>query len=89
VGQGDANAFGLHDTLGNVAEWCRDWYVADFYERGKATDPEQADPRDQRVVRGGSWLNEEEDCRPAARRASAPMSASSHTGFRVCVTPAR
>jgi len=47
-----ANAWGLHDMLGNVWEWSWDWF-ADY--TGDAEDPEGAGGGTARVVRGGSW----------------------------------
>jgi formylglycine-generating enzyme required for sulfatase activity len=56
VGSFKPNPFGLHDMLGNVAEWCADhWH--DTYE-GCPTDGSPwtvGGDRVERVVRGGSW----------------------------------
>lgn len=50
------NAYGLHDLSGNVWEWCRDGFQADFYATSPSTDPvaSQLDPG--RVRRGGGWM---------------------------------
>jgi formylglycine-generating enzyme required for sulfatase activity len=68
------NPWGLYDMHGNVAEWVIDQYVADFYGKtaGKvATNPLAPNTKEYgRVVRGGSWDDEAEKCRSAARRAS-------------------
>jgi formylglycine-generating enzyme required for sulfatase activity len=74
-GQKPANPWGVHDMHGNVAEWTRDMYDPKVYaERaGKPAVSPFNDPGDKlypHVVRGGSWDDDPEDLRSAARRSS-------------------
>lgn len=73
-GTKEPNAWGVYDMHGNVAEWTLDEYSADFYAatgQGTARNPWNRPTSLQgRVYRGGSWDDDAEDLRSAARRKS-------------------
>jgi formylglycine-generating enzyme required for sulfatase activity len=64
------NAWGMVDMLGNVREFCLDWYAADAYRtlaNSEPTDPHGPDSGKEHVVRGGSYRSDAADLRCAAR----------------------
>jgi len=75
-----ANAWGLYDVHGNVAEWV--WDRKGAYVDG-ATDPLGPDDGPQRVFRGGAWNTDAGASRLASRQAGAPHVQSDNRGFRL------
>ena len=55
VGQKRPNAWGLYDMLGNVAEWCQDWYDGSRYSSSPVEDPAGPFWSIFKILRGGSW----------------------------------
>lgn len=73
VGTKKPNPWGLYDMHGNVANWCIDAYAEDWYKQfgGKTVKWTECInwPKEQypRVIRGGSWQSDPEQCRSASR----------------------
>jgi formylglycine-generating enzyme required for sulfatase activity len=87
VGSYPPNPFGLYDMHGNVDEWVADWFEEGYYRRGPAKAPPGPDEGDEKVIRGGSWRGQGEDCRAAVRIGEWPDSTEAIIGFRVVLAP--
>jgi formylglycine-generating enzyme required for sulfatase activity len=84
VGQKKPNKFGLYDMLGNVAQWVEDCY------RDAYRDPLGGDGSawtggncNQRVIRGGSWVQRARMLRSSARNSWNFDKGSNNIGIRV------
>ena len=81
VGSFPANAWGLHDMHGNIAEWCYESYGA--YPTASQTNAFGPPEGSKRVVRGGSWRDNAPTCRVAARTGIFHGRSLGFAGFRL------
>jgi formylglycine-generating enzyme required for sulfatase activity len=74
--------YGTLDMVGGVWEFCQDWYDPGYYASAPARDPRGPGAGQQRVHRGGSWLEPNLSTRPAYRHSTDPTWRNPRHGFR-------
>jgi formylglycine-generating enzyme required for sulfatase activity len=85
VGRKRPNPWGLFDMHGNVSQWCSDCYGV--YPAAPQTDPSGLPNGEERVERGGCYLEEGKSFASAARRSCPPSLCYPQIGFRVVLDP--
>jgi len=90
TGKENLNPLGLANMLGNVFEWCQDWYSEDYYseckKKGIVENPRGPENGSFRVMRGGGWSNNAQFGRSSYRINYAPDSRYNNIGFRLALS---
>jgi len=74
--------YGALDMAGNVWEWVNDWHSDTYYASSPTSNPLGPDSGNERVLRGGSWVDDVYAMRSALRAYIGPADASYIVGFR-------
>jgi formylglycine-generating enzyme required for sulfatase activity len=85
VGLKKPNRWGLYDIHGNAWEWCEDGYVNSYTNTPRNGSENNSGTK--KVLRGGSWFNDEYRLRVAGRKMRDPSNSSYYNGFRLVGEP--
>lgn len=83
IGSFAANAFGLHDMIGNVLEWTRTCYRPSYEGAPASGQDWEGGNCAQRMVRGSGFNTYPKETRVTKRKFLTPKSYSNNLGFRV------
>ena len=86
VGLKCPNPWGLFDMLGNVFEFCSDYWIGE-YSGGASLDPTGPGQGSMRAFRGGAWNSAANCVRAADRGGNHPGDRSPDIGFRISRDP--
>lgn len=87
VGSKKANPFGFYDIVGNLWEWCQDWYGDTYYADSPNKNPQGPASGQYKVLRGGSWTDKLNEMRSADRGNNIPDFQYGKHGCRCAKTP--
>ena len=76
-----ASPFGIEDLVGNVWEWCQDFYGP--YKGADRLNPDGSQQGTEHVCRGGSWKSPSTSLKATTRGHNLPTFASNDVGFRI------
>ncbi len=85
VGLKLSNELGIFDMSGNVWEWCDDKWSGNYQKNALKNGSSKFDEKKSayRVLRGGSWDDYPQSCRPTCRFNDHPQFMNHNVGFRV------
>ena len=86
VGAKLPNELGLFDMTGNVYEWCNDWYDENYYAISPSSNPLGPQSGENRVIRGGAWINYPARYQVTDRDFNFPNDRRTYLGFRVVLS---
>lgn len=78
--------YGAYDMAGNVMEWVADWYSSAYYQNSPYENPLGPGAGLYRVIRGGSWKNQEDSARSTNRPGNLSSVPIDFIGFRCAIS---
>ena len=83
----NASPYGARDMLGNISEWCQDYYSATYYYVSPQNNPVNVNPSGLKVVRSSAWSTTWIDTYCTNRFDYSPDSKNNFTGIRLAMDP--
>ncbi|MGB0604616.1 MAG: SUMF1/EgtB/PvdO family nonheme iron enzyme [Candidatus Latescibacterota bacterium] len=77
--------YGVWDLCGNVYEWCNDFYDEEYYKNSPSTNPKGPEGGQERVVRGGSYMENRAGLRATHRDGVTEVTTRDTIGFRIAM----